>query len=254
MTRGRSNRRGADAGRRWACAVLLLLLLLLGNGCGSGEETAAEGETPTWHIGMGKSLYQRGDYTGSVRMYEKAIGMDQECAEAYLQLGIIYDDNLKDKAQALSCYRRFLFLEPDSMMAEMVKEWCFEIEKDLPPSAATPPPPRARPTPRRAALRASTPLPPPPSVSPTARVARRKPSPSPTPSRARPALTPPPRAALPSRYTVKAGDTLARIAIVHYGDRNAWKTIFEANRDALKKPNDLKPGTVLTIPARSGGR
>ena len=57
-------------------------------------------------------------------------------------------------------------------------------------------------------------------------------------------------AAAPSRHTVKAGETLARLAAVYYGDRNAWKAIFEANRDQLKKPEGLQPGMVIVIPPR----
>jgi nucleoid-associated protein YgaU len=50
-------------------------------------------------------------------------------------------------------------------------------------------------------------------------------------------------------YTVKAGDTLSKIAKEHLGDANAYMAIFEANRDQLKDPNQIKPGQVLKIPA-----
>jgi nucleoid-associated protein YgaU len=50
-------------------------------------------------------------------------------------------------------------------------------------------------------------------------------------------------------YTVKAGDTLSKIAKEHLGDSNAYMAIFEANRDQLKDPNQIKPGQVLKIPA-----
>jgi nucleoid-associated protein YgaU len=52
-----------------------------------------------------------------------------------------------------------------------------------------------------------------------------------------------------STYTVKAGDTLSKIAKEHLGDANAYMAIFEANRDQLKDPNVIKPGQVLKIPA-----
>jgi nucleoid-associated protein YgaU len=50
-------------------------------------------------------------------------------------------------------------------------------------------------------------------------------------------------------YTVKAGDTLSKIAKEHLGDANAYMAIFEANKDQLKDPNLIKPGQVLKIPA-----
>jgi nucleoid-associated protein YgaU len=50
-------------------------------------------------------------------------------------------------------------------------------------------------------------------------------------------------------YTVKAGDTLSKIAKEHLGDGNAYMAIFEANRDQLTDPDKIKPGQVLKIPA-----
>jgi nucleoid-associated protein YgaU len=50
-------------------------------------------------------------------------------------------------------------------------------------------------------------------------------------------------------YTVKAGDTLSKIAKQHLGDANAYMAIFEANRDQLSDPDKIKPGQVLKIPA-----
>jgi LysM repeat protein len=49
-------------------------------------------------------------------------------------------------------------------------------------------------------------------------------------------------------YTVKAGDTLSKIAKQHLGDANAYMRIFEANRDQLSDPDLIKPGQVLKLP------
>lgn len=53
-----------------------------------------------------------------------------------------------------------------------------------------------------------------------------------------------------TRYTVVSGDTLSKIAKVHYGKANAWSSIFEANRNQIDDPDEIKPGQVLIIPAR----
>ena len=50
-------------------------------------------------------------------------------------------------------------------------------------------------------------------------------------------------------YTVKAGDTLSKIAKHFFGDANSYPAIFEANRDQLSDPDKIKPGQVLKIPA-----
>ena len=49
-------------------------------------------------------------------------------------------------------------------------------------------------------------------------------------------------------YTVKAGDTLSRIAKDLFGNADAYHKIFDANRDQLADPDKIKPGQVLKIP------
>lgn len=49
-------------------------------------------------------------------------------------------------------------------------------------------------------------------------------------------------------YVVKAGDSLSKIAKLHYGDGNAWTRIFEANRDVLVDPDKIYPGQTLKLP------
>jgi nucleoid-associated protein YgaU len=50
-------------------------------------------------------------------------------------------------------------------------------------------------------------------------------------------------------YTVKAGDTLSKIAKEQLGDANAYTKIFNANKDQLSDPDKIKPGQVLKIPS-----
>jgi len=52
-------------------------------------------------------------------------------------------------------------------------------------------------------------------------------------------------------YTVVAGDNLSKIAKRFYGKANAWKQIFDANRDQLSDPDRIQIGQVLKIPAKS---
>jgi len=54
----------------------------------------------------------------------------------------------------------------------------------------------------------------------------------------------------PQTYTVNKGDTLSKIAKEFYGNANAYMKIFEANKGTLKDPDEIKPGQVLTIPAK----
>lgn len=49
-------------------------------------------------------------------------------------------------------------------------------------------------------------------------------------------------------YTVKAGDTLSKIAKERLGNANAYMEIFNENKDQLSDPDKIKPGQVLKIP------
>jgi nucleoid-associated protein YgaU len=49
-------------------------------------------------------------------------------------------------------------------------------------------------------------------------------------------------------YTVKAGDTLGKIAQKVYGDGSRWKEIFEANKETIKNPDLIEVGQELKIP------
>lgn len=67
--------------------------------------------------------------------------------------------------------------------------------------------------------------------------------------------SPEPKPAMPVKppkqqiYEVKSGDTLSEIAARLLGSQAMYHLIYEANRDQLKSPNDLKPGMKLVIPS-----
>ena len=50
-------------------------------------------------------------------------------------------------------------------------------------------------------------------------------------------------------YTVSKDDTLQKISKKFYGTYSKWTKIYDANKEVIKNPNFVKPGTVLTIPA-----
>ena len=206
---------------RWVVIALLPLCLL---SCGRKPPEETETILVPDHIGKARALYHQGDYNGAVEMYHKALILDPDNAEAYLQLGIIYDDNLKDEEEAIYFYRQFLARKPDSDKAELVLDWIAKSEKMIKkgvgdeeavpgPGVSTPPP----------AIVGTTP--------PPARTGDKE------------------ELSAVTLYRVQKGDTLARIAEKYYGDRTAWKRIYQANRNQLANPDALRVGQVLKIPS-----
>jgi len=56
---------------------------------------------------------------------------------------------------------------------------------------------------------------------------------------------------LPCQFRVgsfKGGDTLSGIARLFYGDATKWPVIYEANKAAIKNPDIINHGMVITVP------
>jgi nucleoid-associated protein YgaU len=60
-----------------------------------------------------------------------------------------------------------------------------------------------------------------------------------------PKIEPPDR---PTKYVVKKGDSLWKIAGKIYRNPLKWPKIYRANQDKIKNPNRIYPNQVLTIP------
>ncbi len=51
-------------------------------------------------------------------------------------------------------------------------------------------------------------------------------------------------------YTVKAGDTLSKLAKAHLGDAKRYMEIFNLNKNILKDPDLIKVGQKLQLPPK----
>jgi nucleoid-associated protein YgaU len=49
-------------------------------------------------------------------------------------------------------------------------------------------------------------------------------------------------------YTVKAGDSLSKIAKELFGDAARWPEIYELNKDQIENPDLIYPGQVFRLP------
>ncbi len=50
------------------------------------------------------------------------------------------------------------------------------------------------------------------------------------------------------KIKVNSGETLRSIALREYGDKALWEYLYNANKDVIKDPNNVYPGTTLVVP------
>ncbi len=59
--------------------------------------------------------------------------------------------------------------------------------------------------------------------------------------------------ARPVTYTIRPGESLSEIAQRLLNSAGRWKQLYELNRDVLSDPNEIRAGTVITIPESGSG-
>lgn len=52
------------------------------------------------------------------------------------------------------------------------------------------------------------------------------------------------------QYTLKQGETLAHVAEKFLGSQGKWREVYQLNKDRIKNPNVVAPGTVIRVPAK----
>ena len=80
-------------------------------------------EESTLHYNLGCMYKAAGQYRQAEAKFLKAIDINPSDAAAHYNLGILYDDDLKEKANARKHYKTFLELSPHNKDAPRVHEW-----------------------------------------------------------------------------------------------------------------------------------
>jgi len=234
-------------------ALLALLALGLTSGCGrSGGFALSEEDEPDFR--KGESLLKENRMDEALLAFEKVVDARRDSPESHLELGRIFLDHVKDPVAAIYHFRKYLELRPNSDTAREVTQLIETGKKDF--ARTLPGDPfgmtgtqvdaldqlrslraenaqlkkdiaalRGQPAPARAASASS--------AQPAATAANTAPA--------------QPQAAARS-YTGQTGDTLSKISDSVYGTTARWQEIYDANRNQLKNPHDLKVGMTLVIP------
>jgi len=77
---------------------------------------------------MGVVFANRGQFKEAEREYLRALRQDPADADTHYNLGVLYDQSLKEYRKAASHYRRYLKLRPQSPDANEVRIWITAAE------------------------------------------------------------------------------------------------------------------------------
>ncbi len=222
-------------------------------GCGlSGTSDDRDERDP--YLRKARELKNLQDYEGAIALYNKALERKPGLARAHLELGLIYDQQLNDDVRAIYHYERYLEMRPDAEKKQIVEELIRHAKISFAGTLPNRPAEAVREidmlkrevaTLRQLLAEKSGVTNVPASASAGQPSAQASASPA---TAAAPAASAPASKATSETYTVKPGDTLARIATKVYNDSSRWKEIYEANRAKLPSPQSLKAGQVLVIP------
>lgn len=235
-------------------AVIFACLFLLS--CGTGNRPVFE-ETDEPEYLRGKKFLRQGEEDQALLAFLRVIDNRTDSPESHLEAGLLYLNEMNQPVLAIYHFMKFLELRPEAIQAPEVESLIDTAKKEF---ARTLP---GRPF--RSGIEQTDLL----EVverernennrlkSRIARLERenqelrsRLSEISSTPSRSRTGTVAESRPAgtEPAVYEVRPGDTLSSIARSVLGSSARWEEIFQANRDLLRSPNDLRVGQELRIP------
>ena len=240
------------------CIPFLLVCLLgavLLSGCGRENASTMVMETNDADYRRGKDYLRQGRNQEALAAFMKVVNKrGNDAPESHLDMGILYQEHIKDPIAAIYHYRKFLELKPNSVQAGLVRQRIDAAMRDF---ARTLPlqnmyggqVQRAdllntveRLRAENAALQSQ--------LAAATGVQRRdvsrediRPRQVETANVMRSTASSSMR-----KHQVARGDTLSSIARQYYNNPARWRDIYEANRNVLPSENALQVGQELVIP------
>ena len=232
------------------CVATLMLC-----GCDKDTKGLDEKEERNPLVKQGQSYMEINNYAKAETAFKQAIENKPNMARPCLDLAIIYHQYKPDYVSAIFYYKRYLELRPDSEKTEFINEQIEKVQMALANAILTQSGAvqavqdlkqlqreNAELKRQLAALRKSA-----PSTSTPIVATQPKPGLQKTVTETVPKSVMPAGQSTHKIYTVVAGDNLTKIASKFYGNDD-YEPIYQANKDRMKSPGDLRVGQTLVIP------
>jgi tetratricopeptide (TPR) repeat protein len=230
------------------CISLCAAALLMASGCKKESGSIEEREERDPLVNTGQAYMEQKQWDQAIDAFKQALDAEPRMARPHLDLAMIYQQYKVNYIHAIYHYDRYLELRPDSEKAEFIEEQKLKVAQALANTLINNSPEVKQVVAEVQRLRAEN-----------AALKQQTPSGAPAQTSGQPTTTvteavPKKAADAPTEgsaghqiYHVAAGDNLTKIAQKFYGNGD-WEPIFEANKDALKSPSDLRVGQTLVIP------
>jgi tetratricopeptide (TPR) repeat protein len=222
-------------------------------GCEKNTRSLDEKEERNPLVKQGQAYMEIKDYNKAESTFKQAIESKPTMARPYLDLATIYHQHKPDYISAIFYYKRYLELRPDSEKSEFINEQIQKVQIALANAILTQSgavqaiqelqklqkenaelKQQLAKFQKTAPTKATT-------STPT------KPAPRKTVTQTIPKTAKPTGKATHQIYTVVSGDSLTKIAKKFYGNGD-YEEIYQANKDRMKSPGDLRVGQTLVIP------
>lgn len=89
------------------------------------------GEDPRVYNNLGEALRRLGRIDEARKALRTALSYNPDYAPAHFNLGVLYEEDLKEPERAIYHYRRYLALRPDAQDARKVRAWIEKLEAGL---------------------------------------------------------------------------------------------------------------------------
>ncbi len=225
--------------------ISLCITLLALCGCEKNTQTLDEKEERNPLIKQGQSYMEIKDWDKAEAAFKQAIQNKPLMARPYLELASIYQQHKPDYISSIHYYKHYLELRPNSEKTEFINEQIQKVQMDLAKAILTQSgaflaiQERDQLRKENAELKQQ--------LTSQQKLVVNTPQKSVTqtiPKSAKPAHS---TKATHQIYTVVSGDNLTKIAKKFYGNSD-YEAIFQANKDRMNSPRDLRVGQTLVIP------
>ena len=231
----------------------LCLAVVALSACNENAESSDAREERDPLVKTGQAYMEKQLWNEAEQAFKEALDNDPMMARPHLDLALIYQQYKPNYVHSIYHYDRYLELRPESEKAEFINEQKAKLQQAVANNIIKESPQVKQVLDELDRLRKE-------NVSLKEQLTDHsiveKPAssasaeqPSPTTAAASTANQPAQNTASHQIYHVVAGDTLTKIATKFYGDSAKWDVLFEANRDTLPSPRDLRVGQTLVIPA-----